>query len=121
MNADGCVFCTVVADPSRAAVVAEWSDTIAIFPRLNEKTGMRGCTDGHILVIPKDHVRDFTDNVLVTGITMMRAADLAQELDGQWNLITSAGPDATQTVFHLHVHLVPRRPGDGLLLPWSPR
>jgi hypothetical protein len=40
-------------------------------------------------------------------------------MGGQWNLITSAGTDATQSVFHLHVHLVPRRPNDGLKLPWS--
>ena len=35
------------------------------------------------------------------------------------NLITSIGAAATQTVFHLHVHVVPRHEGDGLLLPWS--
>ncbi len=36
------------------------------------------------------------------------------------NLITSAGREATQTVFHLHIHVVPRRDGDGLALPWTP-
>jgi histidine triad (HIT) family protein len=36
-----------------------------------------------------------------------------------FNLITSAGSWATQTVFHLHVHVVPRREGDGLHLPWT--
>ena len=36
-----------------------------------------------------------------------------------YNVITSAGRAATQTVMHLHFHLVPREPGDGLMLPWS--
>jgi hypothetical protein len=35
------------------------------------------------------------------------------------NLITSVGADATQSVRHLHIHVVPRREGDGLMLPWS--
>lgn len=35
------------------------------------------------------------------------------------NFITSAGPAATQSVFHLHVHLVPRFEDDGLILPWT--
>jgi histidine triad (HIT) family protein len=37
-----------------------------------------------------------------------------------YNLITSGGREATQTVMHAHVHYVPRRRGDGLKLPWSP-
>lgn len=37
------------------------------------------------------------------------------------NLITSRGGAATQTVFHLHVHVVPREAGDGLALPWTPQ
>jgi len=37
----------------------------------------------------------------------------------EFNLITSAGKNATQSVFHLHVHLVPRVAGDGLSLPWT--
>jgi histidine triad (HIT) family protein len=71
---------------------------------------------GHVLVIPKTHVRDFQDDPIVTAATMARAAELG---DGQMNLITSAGEAATQTVFHLHVHLVPRTEGDGLTLPWT--
>ncbi|MFI5774395.1 HIT domain-containing protein [Streptomyces sp. NPDC051658] len=42
-----------------------------------------------------------------------------RQLGGQWNHLTSCGPDATQTVFHLHGHLVPRAADDGLALPWT--
>jgi histidine triad (HIT) family protein len=51
---------------------------------------------------------------------MGHAAELAAAImPDAFNIITSAGRDATQTVDHLHLHLVPRRPGDGLALPWA--
>ncbi|MEU8591987.1 hypothetical protein AB0C59_34195 [Streptomyces sp. NPDC048664] len=49
----------------------------------------------------------------------MRAAVLAAQIGGQWNYLTSCGPDATQTVFHLDGHLVTRTADDGLALPWT--
>lgn len=47
---------------------------------------------------------------------MYRAAEIAPHPS---NLITSAGAEATQSVFHLHVHIVPRGENDGLALPWT--
>lgn len=116
-----CVFCDIVAGDAEAVVVRQWVDTIAILPR--EKDGKRGCTDGHILVLPRVHVPDFIADPVVSAVTALRLAELAGELRDHtgedFNEITSAGPDATQSVFHLHRHLVPRRPDDGLFLPWS--
>lgn len=118
-----CVFCDIIAGDADAVIVREWVDTIAILPGEDVETGRRGCTDGHILVIPRVHVSDFTVDPLVSAVTAFRLAQLAKDLgdrDGlDYNEITSAGVDATQTVFHLHRHLVPRRPGDGLALPWT--
>ncbi len=74
---------------------------------------------GHKLVIPREHTEDFTEQPSLTGVVMERAAEEARMTGGQFNLITSKGPDATQTVFHLHVHLVPRIVSDGLKLPWT--
>ena len=51
-------------------------------------------------------------------MTMHRASELAADLGGDMNLITSKGRPATQSVFHLHLHLVPRKVDDGLALPW---
>lgn len=107
----GCVFCAIVAGQAPATVVAEWPDALAIVPH-------RPVVPGHVLVIPRTHVRDFADDPEVTAATMRRAAELAR---GPANLITSAGEEATQTVFHLHVHIVPRADGDGLPLPWTPQ
>lgn len=116
----GCVFCAIVAGASPATVVAEWPDAIAILPRADQ-AGRRGCTDGHTMVIPRVHVPDFAADPAVFAATAARAAELAARLGGDFNVITSKGTAATQTVFHLHVHLVPRRGGDGLALPWTSR
>jgi histidine triad (HIT) family protein len=110
-----CVFCQIVAGDSPAVVAANWPDAIAIQP-------LNPVVKGHVLVIPRAHVWSFVEDPTVTAAVMARAADFAGKLGmpGEGvNLITSAGEAATQTVFHLHVHLVPRYLGDGITLPWT--
>lgn len=115
-----CVFCDIVAGQAEAKFVASWEHSIAIIPR-DPVTGTM--ENGHVLVLPREHVIDFIDDPVVTGRVMTDAAIIAWQLKrahgGDWNLITSAGADATQTVFHLHVHLVRRVANDGLTLPWT--
>ncbi|GFE27173.1 HIT family protein [Streptomyces nigrescens] len=108
----GCPFCLIVCGRAPATVLREWPETIAIRPRHG------GVTAGHVLVIPRVHVADVAEDPVVSAATMLRAAELAAEA-GDCNVITSRGPSATQTVRHLHLHLVPRAEGDGLLLPWT--
>jgi diadenosine tetraphosphate (Ap4A) HIT family hydrolase len=77
-------------------------------------------TPGHFLVVPLQHTDSAFTSPISAGRAMRFAADLARDMSLQdFNLITSAGSHATQTVFHLHVHVVPRREGDGLHLPWT--
>lgn len=77
-------------------------------------------TEGHVLVIPKPHVRSALDSPKIAAVAMFDAAWYAGDvIEGPCNIITSTGLEATQTVMHLHVHVVPRRDGDGLRLPWS--
>lgn len=104
-----CPFCDIVAGRAPAVVVREWDDALAIVP-------LNPVVDGHVLVIPKEHAQDATVDRSVAAITMFRAAELAEP---PCNLITSAGSEATQTVMHLHIHIVPRWPYDGLPLPWN--
>lgn len=106
-----CVFCDIVAGQAPTEVVAEWADAIAIVP-------LNPVTEGHVLVIPRKHVADATEKPLLTGQVSSLAALHAASV-GPCNIITSVGAEATQTVFHLHVHVVPRRKGDGLTLPWT--
>lgn len=112
-----CAFCAITAGTAPATIVREWDDAIAILPR-EDPQGRRGCTPGHTLVIPRAHVADAGTNPAITATVMRHAGELAGELPAA-NIITSLGADATQTVFHLHVHVVPRTKGDGLALPWS--
>ncbi|WP_062214635.1 HIT family protein [Streptomyces sp. NBRC 109706] len=113
-NAAPCPFCEIIAGRAPAAVVREWPDTIAILPR-------GGVHPGHVLVIPRRHVVDYADDPDVTGASARRAAQLGRALGVQSNLITSAGEDATQTVMHLHWHLIPRAAHDDITLPWPNR
>jgi histidine triad (HIT) family protein len=107
---DPCVFCEIIEGRSPATIVECWDNAIAIVP-------LNPVVVGHLLVIPTTHVRDFTTMPLVSALTMARAAELVAGM-GSYNLITSKGEAATQSVFHLHLHLVPRAAGDGLALPW---
>jgi len=110
----GCAFCAVVAGREPAAVVRTWDDAVAIVPRRG------GVAEGHLLVLSRKHVPDAGADPATTAAVMRRAAELMAGLPAA-NLITSKGAVATQTVFHLHVHVVPRAADDGLALPWSPQ
>ena len=107
-----CVFCKIIDGTLPAKMVAKFHLAVAFKP-------LNPVTEGHILVVPKRHVTDFAEDPKVTSRTMAYASRLAYWIGGDFNLIASKGVEATQTVFHLHVHLVPRVPGDGLALPWT--
>lgn len=106
-----CPFCEIVAGRAPAKYVASWPDAIGIVPR-------DPVVDGHVLVIPRVHVADFTTDPEVTAAAGRRAAELGNYSAQPMNLITSKGTEATQSVFHLHIHLVPRARDDGIALPW---
>lgn len=109
-----CPFCDIVAGKTDTKIIRIWPYRAIAFRPLNP------VVPDHILVVPTQHVRDALEDPVVTGQTMAAAAQI-----GRWmgpcniNIITSVGAEATQTVFHLHLHVVPRRAGDGLALPWT--
>jgi histidine triad (HIT) family protein len=108
---EGCPFCEIAAQPTQW--LDERSRSYVISP-------LRPVTNGHVLVIPKYHVADFASQPDLFGDVCRHAALYAKRARVEdWNLITSKGAAATQSVMHLHVHLVPRRRGDGLTLPWT--
>jgi len=81
---------------------------------------LRPVTPGHFLVIPRKHVASALESPLHASRAASLAAELARLMELEsFNLITSAGVAATQTVMHQHWHVVPRREGDGLHLPWT--
>jgi histidine triad (HIT) family protein len=83
-------------------------------------------TWGHALVVPRKHVRDLLeidqDDLDATIVAAQRLARRAKErlgADGV-NLLNSCGQAAWQTVFHFHIHVIPRYEDDPLQLPWKP-
>lgn len=111
MTVPVCVFCEIAEERAPAKIVRRWVDAMAIVP-------LNPVTEGHTLVLPYVHVDDAAMHPVTTGQVMQRAAELAG-LHPASNIITSIGRTATQTVMHLHCHVIPRRPGDGLALPWT--
>lgn len=109
-----CPFCAIAAGEAPATIVREWPDALAIRPRSG------GVNDSHVLVIPRVHVADAGVDPEVTAAVMRRAAELVRERPSA-NLITSKGLPATQSVFHLHVHVITRAANDGFPLPWTPQ
>ena len=111
---DRCVFCRISAGDEPAILLKRWRRVWAIQP-------LKPVTPGHVLVMPRAHVADYTVDPAVSAEVMHCAAEFANDLElVPSNVITSAGRDATQSVMHLHLHIIPRSAGDGLALPWSP-
>ncbi len=114
-----CLFCKVVAGEIPATVVAEDERTIT-FMDINP------ATRGHALVIPRAHARDLLDigaeDLQACAVAAQRIAARmpgALGADGV-NVLNSCRPAAWQTVFHFHIHVIPRYDGDPLRLPWIP-
>lgn len=115
-----CIFCAIVAGDLPATVIAETDHTLA-FMDINP------ATRGHALVIPKKHAADLMeidedDLARCTALAKQIARRAIDRLDADGvNLVNACGSAAWQTVFHFHIHVVPRYAGnDGLELPWIP-
>jgi histidine triad (HIT) family protein len=108
----GCAFCDIVAEAAPAAIVREWPDVIAFVPLCPVVPG------GHTLVVPRRHVADAVEDPAVTAATMTRAVELAAGYEAS-NILTSVGAAATQSIPHLHIHVIRRVMGDQLMVPWG--
>jgi len=113
---DDCIFCRIVAGEAPSHRLYEDDDTVAFMD-------IRPATDGHCLVIPKRHAADLWELPEEDGDAVWRAVRTVAkgvraglQPDGL-NLLQSNGRVALQTVFHFHVHVIPRFVGDGILVP----
>lgn len=116
---DDCIFCSIVAGEAPAAIVESDERAIAFLD-------ISPATRGHTLVIPRNHSDDLLkidpdDLAHVTRMAQSIAQRMPERLgcDGV-NLLNCCGPVAWQTVFHFHMHVVPRYADDPLKLPWIP-
>lgn len=115
-----CPFCEIVdRDDPDAREVYRDQNVVAFFPT-------NPATLGHTLVIPRKHIADIWSLDRVTAeqladVTTQLAAAVRRAINPQGlNIIQSNGKAASQTVFHLHVHLVPRWEGDPIGHIWPP-
>src|SRR5579863_10354455 len=115
---DDCPFCAIArGDDDSVEIVCEDDAWVAFFP-------LNPATPGHTLIIPRQHVSDLwqADQVLANELMVAtqrvgRAIEQALAPEGL-NLITSAGKTAEQSIFHLHLHVVPRWRRDGFGKIW---
>jgi histidine triad (HIT) family protein len=119
MGEPDCIFCGIVAGELPARIVDEDERTIS-FMDINP------ATRGHALVIPRVHVEDLLSidpsELAAVGAAAQRLAVRAKNRLGAngINLLNSCGASAWQTVFHFHLHVIPRYENDPLRLPWTP-
>jgi histidine triad (HIT) family protein len=114
-----CIFCKIIAGELPALIVDQDERTIAFMD-------IAPATRGHALVIPRAHARDLLEieptDLQAAAVAAKRLAakmSLLLHADGV-NLLNACGPAAWQTVFHFHIHVIPRYRDDPLRLPWIP-
>jgi histidine triad (HIT) family protein len=114
-----CVFCQIVARRAPAQIVDEDERTVS-FMDINPATW------GHALVVPREHAVDLLeiepDDLTASILAAQRLAARGVEALGAdgVNLLNGARRAAWQSVFHFHIHVIPRYRGDPLRLPWFP-
>jgi histidine triad (HIT) family protein len=114
-----CEFCRIIRRDAEAHIVWEDDAALAFLP-------LAPAVAGHTLVVPKQHINDYwtadegvVRHLAVAVLVVGRGIQTALSPDGM-NLITSAGEAASQTVYHLHVHVVPRWEHDRIGRIWPP-
>ncbi len=114
----GCIFCKIVAGTIPSHRICEDARTFAFLD-------INPANRGHALVIPKAHAPNLvaSDDADLAAVmaTVRRVAAAIEKVvrpDG-FNLLQANGPGAAQSVLHFHMHIVPRRMGDGLNMNWG--
>lgn len=114
-----CPFCKIVAGELPATIVAEDERTVS-FMDINP------ATRGHALIVPREHAGDLLavgdEDLSACAAAARRLAARVKDALGAdgVNLLNSNGSAAWQTVFHFHLHVIPRYRDDPLRLPWVP-
>jgi histidine triad (HIT) family protein len=114
-----CIFCKIAAGELPATIVDEDERTLTFMD-------VNPATRGHALVIPRAHAADLraipAEDLQACALAAQRLAGRVMErLDADGvNVLNAAGSAAWQTVFHFHLHVIPRYEGDPLRLPWIP-
>lgn len=119
MSDPDCIFCKIIAGELPAQILDQDERTVTFMD-------ISPATRGHALVVSRRHSRNLLEiepeDLAATVLAAQRLArNVGERLgaDGV-NLMNSCGSAAWQTVFHFHMHVIPRYAGDPLRLPWTP-
>jgi histidine triad (HIT) family protein len=114
-----CIFCKVVAGEIPGEIVDSDDRTITVMD-------INPATRGHVVVIPREHAENLVsvseEDLAATMNAARRIVDRLQEsiAPAGFNILNNMGRAAWQSIFHFHVHVIPRYADDPLQLPWLP-
>ena len=116
---EDCIFCKVVAGEIPSEMVDSDERTIAVMD-------INPATRGHVVVIPRAHSENLLtvdeEDLAATMATVRRVVERMNETiePAGFNILNNMGRAAWQSIFHFHVHVIPRYEDDPLKLPWLP-
>lgn len=111
-----CIFCDLINGAGEVSICYEDSSAIAFMD-------IQPVNLGHVLVVPREHFESLSDIPPELAMHLfevaLRLSPVVRRLHGaeDMNLVVNSGAAAGQNVFHYHVHLIPRRAGDGFDIP----
>ena len=114
-----CIFCKVIAGEIPSEMVDADERTLAVMD-------INPATKGHVVVLTRDHYEnlfDVPDEDLLAVMKMARqvAERMKETIEpGGFNILNNIGRVAWQSIFHFHLHVIPRYEDDPLQLPWMP-
>ena len=120
MSSSDCIFCKITSGAIPARTVLESDDCIAFLD-------IAPLSPGHCLLVPKRHFDSFdrmpadvAASVLSRLSGLGKAVQTATGADG-FNILLNSGKAAGQEIMHVHIHVIPRKEGDGLGYRWHPK
>lgn len=119
MKDNNCIFCKIANGDIPSATIYENEDCRVILD-------MSPAARGHALILPRQHFKDLCDADPVVTAKLLPLAGIVgfamkEGLGASgFNVVANNGASAGQTVFHLHIHVIPRYEGGPAMLVWEP-
>ena len=120
MRDPDCIFCKVIAGELPGEIVDSDERTVTVMD-------INPATRGHVVVMPREHSQDLStvssDDLTATMDSVRRIVERQRETlaPAGFNVLSNMGRAAWQSIFHFHVHVIPRYEDDPLQLPWLPQ
>ncbi|MDD4844730.1 MAG: HIT family protein [Anaerotignum sp.] len=114
-----CIFCKIINGDIPSAIIYENEEFKVILDRFP-------ANEGHVLILPKEHYSDIFDiDPQLAGRLFVLATKIARQMKSvlgfeHMNVMQNNGTVAGQTVFHFHLHLIPRYENDGITIAYKP-